>query len=111
MLFMPLFVLLFTSVQAQQKFIIQGKMDGLDNGTRIILYRFIDGKAGQERDTTTIENGEFKFQGKISRPVKVNLYTSLSPAAKTPGIAINRMFFLCPGSTQEVHWNTNMNWK
>ena len=95
-----LFILpVFTAVQAQQKFIIQGKIEGVDNGTRIILARFIDGKSGQDPDTTLIKNGTYKFQGEVSRPVRVSLYIPQTSMNNPSGLSYSRTFFLCPGLT------------
>jgi len=90
---------LFTAVKGQQKFIVQGKIEGISNGTKIILARFIDGKGGQEPDTAFIENGGYEFQGDISRPVRVSLYIPQTAMNNPSGFSYSRTFFLCPGLT------------
>ena len=89
----------FTAAKAQQKYSIQANIEGLKNGTKVRLTRTIDGKNGQEPDSTFIENGTFKFQGEISRPVKVSLYIPQNSVNNQSHLIFQRTIFLCAGLT------------
>lgn len=90
---------LFATANAQQKFVIEGNIEGLNDSAKVKFSRTIDGKNGQLPDSAYVKNGKFKFAGEITRPVKVYLYVPRTAAGKPSNLVFYRSFFLCPGLT------------
>lgn len=66
-LFGLLAVVLFASCEDKTAYTIKGTVDGVEDGTEVILYADRRGKEGV--DTTTIKGGKFAFEGKLIEPV------------------------------------------
>ncbi|MDB5157303.1 MAG: Alkyl hydroperoxide reductase/ Thiol specific antioxidant/ Mal allergen [Mucilaginibacter sp.] len=67
------FMALYTRASAQQKYVIEGKINGLDKDMKVMLNYF-PSKGIIVRDSAIVKNGAFHMQGTIARPYKVNLY-------------------------------------
>lgn len=65
--------------QAQQKYIIKGRLTGLTEQKKIMLSYWTS-KTDNVKDSAIVNNGEFTLTGTISRPYKVSVYlTSVIP--------------------------------
>ena len=70
---LPVVVLFFTSANAQQKYVINGKINGLTKDMKV-MFSYFPSKDIFLKDSAIVKNGEFHLEGMIARPYKVNLY-------------------------------------
>ena len=63
----------FSRAKAQQKYVINGKINGLTKDMKVMLT-YIQSKDVFIKDSAVVKNGEFHLKGTIARPYKVNLY-------------------------------------
>lgn len=101
LLLIILFLSFFTSMQAQQKYTVKGKIEGLTKEIKVFLeYNFNDKSV---KDSVITKNGTFNFNGTISRPVMASLI--LLPMEKATPLSGNkfqsesRKFYLSSGIT------------
>lgn len=66
-------LVLSMNVSAQQKYVINGKINGLTKDMKV-MFSYFPSKAVYIRDSAVVKNGEFHLEGIIARPYKVNLY-------------------------------------
>ncbi|MBS0028174.1 redoxin domain-containing protein [Chitinophaga sp. 22321] len=66
------------AVQAQEKFLIEGKLDSLKEPS--MIYLTYDTDKGSVRDSMLAENGTFTFKGTLGKPLRASVYTSLQSA-------------------------------
>lgn len=89
------------AAQAQQKFTVQGNIQGLSESKKVMLTYIV----GQSRvvDSTVTKNGKFSIEGTIDRPRKA--YISLLPLQPVPKTSAaitqpdEQSFYLSPGTT------------
>jgi peroxiredoxin len=99
-----LFLTFFITAQAQQKFVIKGKIEGLTKDMKLVLYYRNQVAALSVYDSTLVKNGEFRLEGPLPRPYKISL--SLKPvdeapvpAGQKPEMVDGCSFYLMPGIT------------
>jgi peroxiredoxin len=91
-----LFFVLFTYIagQAQEKYTVSGKLDGLPKEMKVYLQYRVDRVF--VNDSTITKNGVFNFEGTITRPWKATLV--VRPAAGNDGSG-SKVFYLTGGTT------------
>ncbi|MFX1708711.1 TlpA disulfide reductase family protein [Chitinophaga sp. CC14] len=65
------------SLQAQDHFELNGKVDGLHNGDKIYLVYQVEDQ--RITDSTMVTNGRFVFRGKLEYPVYTSLFLNQNP--------------------------------
>jgi len=104
--FLPLFFLMLaTTVSAQTKskpFVLNGQLRGPDTvfSKMLIQYR---GEQGWKMDSVSIQDGSFRFQGRIAEPTLARL---IMKPKKADSKNIMEPVFLMPG-TQRVRMRSN----
>lgn len=66
-------ITLYNNAQAQQKYVIEGKINGLDKDMKV-MFSYSPAKGIIIDDSAVVKNGVFHLEGTIARPYKVNLY-------------------------------------
>lgn len=66
-------ITLYNNAQAQQKYVIEGKISGLDKDMKV-MFSYSPAKGIIIDDSAVVKNGVFHLEGTIARPYKVNLY-------------------------------------
>ncbi|EHQ25940.1 TlpA disulfide reductase family protein [Mucilaginibacter paludis] len=102
------------SANAQQKYVINGKINGLTKDMKV-LFSYSPSKEVFIRDSAVVKNGAFHLEGTIARPYKVNLYLrSFNPPPphnyKVGDIVPatdGQSFYLTPGTTTITGNNLN----
>ena len=95
---MALFLLLFIFIagQAQKKYTVKGKFDGLPKEMKVYLQYRVD--RDFVNDSAVTNNGTFNFNGTIARPLKATLV--VRPAGGNEGFtAGSKVFYLTSGTT------------
>jgi thiol-disulfide isomerase/thioredoxin len=60
------------NANAQQKYVINGKITGLTKDMKVFISYIVNKQL--IRDSAVVKNGEFRLEGSIPRPYKVNMY-------------------------------------
>jgi peroxiredoxin len=100
------FMALYTRASAQQKYVIEGKINGLDKEMKVMLS-YSPAKDIIIRDSAVVKNGVFHMEGTIARPYKVNLYLRSFVPPPPQKFVIGQVvpsqdgqsFYLAPGTT------------
>lgn len=105
LLVVVLFVFL-GNANAQQKYVINGKISGLTKDMKVML-RYFPSKGVMVNDSATVKNGVFHLEGKIARPYLVSLtLRSFNPPPAEKAVIgqvvkgyDNHTFYLTAGTT------------
>jgi len=114
-LLLSILLLTFYNVNAQQKYVINGKISGLTRDMKVLLSYVPSKEIGFVRDSAVVKNGEFHLEGTIARPYKVNLYLrSFDPPpphtfkiGDVVPATDGQTFYLAPGVTTITGNNLN----
>lgn len=97
LLFFGLFT--FIAGQAQEKYTVSGKLDGLPKEAKVYLQYRVD--RDFINDSTITKNGIFNFDGAIARPLKATLV--VRPMDGNEGFAAGtKVFYLTKGRTTVI---------
>lgn len=99
-------VVFLGNADAQQKYVINGKINGLTKDMKVML-RYFPSKGVMVNDSATVKNGVFHLEGTIARPYKVSLTlrSLVSPPVQKAVIGQvvkgydNNTFYLTAGTT------------
>lgn len=106
-LLLPVMLLgFFSNTDAQQKYVINGKINGLTKDMKVML-RYFPSKGVMVNDSATVKNGVFHLEGTIARPYKVSLSLRSFTPPPVQKVVIrqvvkgydNQTFYLTAGTT------------
>ncbi|HEY0176150.1 MAG TPA: TlpA disulfide reductase family protein [Pedobacter sp.] len=106
-LFAPAFV--FSTAQAQQKYMIKGKINGL-TGPEKLMFSYQPSKTGEMiKDSVLVKDGSFYMEGTINHPYYVTVSLKPVQSQGQPGLkgqAVDKQSFYLAGGVTTVEGNS-----